>query len=187
MAVRDTIEIIDGVHAGTTRLSLKTQLERFGEIDICHKIGDPREDTPWVRFRDGSSAQNALDAIDKGDVLIDGVAIKAQWRGRKGPDNRGRDGDRGGNGRRGPARNVDRERDVGGTSRDLFLEQQRNRGGGGGGRGGRSRSRSGGRNRRSRSNSRRRGGRSRDRSYDRRPPPRNDSRDRGRDRDRYRR
>lgn len=50
----------DGVHSGTTRLSLKTQrgalrcvsalglrcftrLERFGDIDICHKIGDPRE------------------------------------------------------------------------------------------------------------------------------------------------
>ncbi|CAE7562475.1 unnamed protein product [Symbiodinium microadriaticum] len=63
MAARDTIEIIDGVHSGTTRLSLKTQLERFGEIDICHKIGDPREDTPWVRFRDSSAAQSALDAI----------------------------------------------------------------------------------------------------------------------------
>ncbi|CAL1172277.1 unnamed protein product [Cladocopium goreaui] len=48
MAVRDTIEIIDGVHSGTTRLSLKTQLERFGDIDICHKIGDPREEHPGI-------------------------------------------------------------------------------------------------------------------------------------------
>ncbi|CAE8645213.1 unnamed protein product, partial [Polarella glacialis] len=135
-AVRDTIEIIDGpsvitedgIHASTTRLSLKTQLERFGAIDICHKIGDPKEDTPWVRFRDPSAAQQAIDSIEKGDVLIDGVAIKAQWRGRKKEPPGGMKGRQG-------------------SSRDLFLET-RNKERGGGGRG-RSRSRS-----RRRSNSR---------------------------------
>eukprot|EP00435_Cladocopium_sp_Y103_P031715 s2510_g8.t1 len=109
MAVRDTIEIIDGVHSGTTRLSLKTQLERFGDIDICHKIGDPREDTPWVRFRDASAALAALDAIARGEVLIDGVPIKAQWRGRKKEPPGFKSGAR--------------------TSRDIYLEQQRARGG----------------------------------------------------------
>lgn len=33
----DTIEIVGGVHAGTKRLQLKSVLERYGEIDICHK------------------------------------------------------------------------------------------------------------------------------------------------------
>ncbi|CAK8987908.1 unnamed protein product [Durusdinium trenchii] len=68
MAVRDTIEIIDGVHSGTTRLSLKTQLERFGDIDICHKIGDPREDTPWVRFRAGLTWALSQLSFSKGSV-----------------------------------------------------------------------------------------------------------------------
>ncbi|CAJ1356841.1 unnamed protein product [Effrenium voratum] len=108
MAVRDTIEIIDGVHSGTTRLSLKTQLERFGEIDICHKIGDPREDTPWVRFRDSKGALSALDAIARGEVLIDGVPIKAQWRARRKEPPGFKSGAR--------------------TSRDIYLEQQQARG-----------------------------------------------------------
>ena len=33
----DTIEVVGGVHAGTKRLQLKSVLERYGEIDICHK------------------------------------------------------------------------------------------------------------------------------------------------------
>ena len=36
----DTIEIVGGVHAGTKRLQLKNVLERYGEIDICHKERD---------------------------------------------------------------------------------------------------------------------------------------------------
>ena len=31
-----------GVHAGTKRLQLKSVLERYGEIDICHKAGFPK-------------------------------------------------------------------------------------------------------------------------------------------------
>eukprot|EP00930_Biecheleria_cincta_P061724 TRINITY_DN4728_c0_g2_i1.p1 TRINITY_DN4728_c0_g2~~TRINITY_DN4728_c0_g2_i1.p1 ORF type:complete len:161 (+),score=23.66 TRINITY_DN4728_c0_g2_i1:130-612(+) len=138
MAVRDTIEITAGVHSSTTRLTIKQQLERFGAIDICHKIGDPQEDTPWVRFRDGSSADKALDAINRGEVLIDGVTIKAQWRGRK-KDSSG-----------GPRGNAAQQ---GRTSRDIFLEACR---------GGSKRSRSS-----STSRSRRRRGRGRSRSCSR--------------------
>eukprot|EP00416_Gambierdiscus_australes_P015605 CAMPEP_0171072494 /NCGR_PEP_ID=MMETSP0766_2-20121228/10896_1 /TAXON_ID=439317 /ORGANISM="Gambierdiscus australes, Strain CAWD 149" /LENGTH=221 /DNA_ID=CAMNT_0011529085 /DNA_START=123 /DNA_END=788 /DNA_ORIENTATION=+ len=83
MTSRDTIEITDGLVASTPRLALKQQLERYGEIDICHKIGDPKEDTPWVRFRDCSAAQEALQAIERGEVTLDGFTIKAQWRARK--------------------------------------------------------------------------------------------------------
>lgn len=157
MAVRDTIEIIDGVHSGTTRLSLKTQLERFGDIDICHKIGDPREDTPWVRFRDASAALAALDAIARGEVLIDGVPIKAQWRGRKKEPPGFKSGAR--------------------TSRDIYLEQQRARGG----RRGRSRSDSGSRHSRQRSrDGRRRDERSERSERNERNERRRDSRDRSR-------
>eukprot|EP00931_Biecheleriopsis_adriatica_P092414 TRINITY_DN66221_c0_g1_i1.p1 TRINITY_DN66221_c0_g1~~TRINITY_DN66221_c0_g1_i1.p1 ORF type:complete len:193 (+),score=31.49 TRINITY_DN66221_c0_g1_i1:41-619(+) len=115
MSIRDTIEIIGGVHSGTKRLSIKNELERYGEIDICHKVGDPIQHVPWIRFRDGSSAEKAIEAISRGEVLIDGVAIKAQWKERK--------------------KNDFADDRKGHSSRDLFLaEQERRSGGGGGGR-----------------------------------------------------
>eukprot|EP00930_Biecheleria_cincta_P081906 TRINITY_DN7139_c0_g1_i1.p1 TRINITY_DN7139_c0_g1~~TRINITY_DN7139_c0_g1_i1.p1 ORF type:complete len:187 (+),score=26.26 TRINITY_DN7139_c0_g1_i1:185-745(+) len=77
---KDTIEITDGIHAATNRRVLKTTLERFGEIDICHKIGDPREDPVWVRYRYSSSAEKALEEINKGTVFLGGVPLKAQWK-----------------------------------------------------------------------------------------------------------
>ncbi|CAE7810570.1 unnamed protein product, partial [Symbiodinium sp. KB8] len=73
-------EIVGGVHAGTKRLQLKSVLERYGEIDICHKVGDPVQHIPWVRFVNASGARQAMDAIDRQEVLIDGVAIKARWK-----------------------------------------------------------------------------------------------------------
>ena len=43
----DTIEIVGGVHAGTKRLQLKSVLERYGEIDICHKALVIPKDPNW--------------------------------------------------------------------------------------------------------------------------------------------
>eukprot|EP00434_Breviolum_minutum_P035845 symbB.v1.2.031744.t1/scaffold3487.1/size55659/7 len=161
----DTIEVVGGVHAGTKRLQLKSVLERYGEIDICHKVGDPIQHIPWVRFVNASGARQAMDAIERQEVLIDGVAIKARWK------PRGKD-------------NLADER-KGYTSRDIFMAEKERKGGGGGGGGGGSRAlmqekRRGSRSR-SRSNGRRnaRGGggggsralmddrpRDRDRGYD---------------------
>ncbi|CAK9103744.1 Hypothetical protein SCF082_LOCUS48447 [Durusdinium trenchii] len=109
----DTIEIVGGVHAGTKRLQLKSVLERYGEIDICHKVGDPIQHIPWVRFVNASGARQAMDAIDRQEVLIDGVAIKARWK------PRGKD-------------NLADER-KGYTSRDIFMAERDRKGGGGGG------------------------------------------------------
>ncbi|CAE7829589.1 unnamed protein product [Symbiodinium sp. CCMP2592] len=159
----DTIEIVGGVHAGTKRLQLKSVLERYGEIDICHKVGDPVQHIPWVRFVNASGARQAMDAIDRQEVLIDGVAIKARWK------PRGKD-------------NTADER-KGYTSRDIFMAEKQRKGGGGGGgsrellnqssrRSSRSRSRSNGR-RNARGGGG--GGGSRSMIYDDRP----------RDRDRY--
>eukprot|EP00438_Fugacium_kawagutii_P001249 Skav223445 [mRNA] locus=scaffold350:775840:778514:- [translate_table: standard] len=113
----DTIEIVGGVHAGTKRLQLKSVLERYGEIDICHKVGDPIQHIPWVRFVNASGARQAMDAIERQEVLIDGVAIKARWK------PRGKD-------------NLADER-KGYTSRDIFLAEKERKGGGGGGGGSR--------------------------------------------------
>eukprot|EP00931_Biecheleriopsis_adriatica_P101419 TRINITY_DN7655_c4_g1_i1.p1 TRINITY_DN7655_c4_g1~~TRINITY_DN7655_c4_g1_i1.p1 ORF type:complete len:183 (+),score=22.51 TRINITY_DN7655_c4_g1_i1:81-629(+) len=167
MSFKDTIEITDGVHAATNRRVLKTALEQFGEIDICHKIGDPREDPVWIRYRYSKDAEKALEEINKGNVFLGGVPLKAQWKTRsKEPPGRldlahgimkeghtSRDlyqasssgrGDRGGRDRGGGS-SRDLYSSGGGSSRDLY----------GGGR-------EGGRRRRSRSRSRSRDDRRRD-------------------------
>ena len=129
------------------------------------QVGDPIQHIPWVRFVNASGARQAMDAIERQEVLIDGVAIKARWK------PRGKD-------------NLADER-KGYTSRDIFMAEKERKGGGGGGGGGGSRAlmqekRRGSRSR-SRSNGRRnaRGGggggsralmddrpRDRDRGYD---------------------
>eukprot|EP00930_Biecheleria_cincta_P046056 TRINITY_DN31767_c0_g1_i1.p1 TRINITY_DN31767_c0_g1~~TRINITY_DN31767_c0_g1_i1.p1 ORF type:complete len:191 (+),score=28.88 TRINITY_DN31767_c0_g1_i1:79-651(+) len=161
----DTIEIIGGVHSGTKRLTLKSELERFGDIDICHKVGDPVQHRPWVRFRDASGAQRAMDGIAKGEVRIDGVAIQAQWKERGKDQTAMRDA-------------IERK---GQTSRDIFLaEQERRRGGGGSSRDLYQSSRSA--RSRSRSDRRQRGSGRNDRDRDDSSDDRHDRRDRHDDR-----
>mmetsp|Transcript_86145 Transcript_86145/g.216807 ORF Transcript_86145/g.216807 Transcript_86145/m.216807 type:complete len:153 (+) Transcript_86145:66-524(+) len=147
MAGSRTIQITSGVYVNTTRMWLKKELERFGEIDVCH-MGNrerPEEEPPWVRFNSPKAAEDALAAIEKGEVFVDGAQLKAEWRS--------------GVGRPAPSREkTTSRRDLDFSSRDLMM--------GGGGGGGRDRDRSRSR-KRSRSRRRRRDSRSRSRDRDR--------------------
>jgi len=121
-----TIEITDGVVETTSRMWLKKEMERFGEVDVCHmgNRNNPTEEPPWVRFTRPNSAESALAAIRAGQVFVDGLMVKADWRSsRKGPP--------------APTREQHSRRDLEVTSRDLFMEQRDRGGGGGGGGGGR--------------------------------------------------
>mmetsp|Transcript_38469 Transcript_38469/g.90464 ORF Transcript_38469/g.90464 Transcript_38469/m.90464 type:complete len:181 (+) Transcript_38469:77-619(+) len=176
-----TIEFTGGVVSTTSRLWLKREMERFGEVDVCHmgNRDNPVEEPPWVRFKDSQAAEKALEAIKNSQVVLDGNVLEAEWKANR----------RGGGG--GFPRDAVSRRDLEVNSRDLFLEQERarvrggDRGGGGGG-GNRGGDRGGDRGRGGRSRSR---GRRRDDSRDR--GRRSRSRDRGRrsrsrDRDRRR-
>lgn len=75
-----TIRIIGGLSQQTSRLWLKKQMERFGPVDICH-TGNRHSQTaehPWVRFTTTTSAQTALEAAQKGELIIDGTQIQAE-------------------------------------------------------------------------------------------------------------
>eukprot|EP00933_Yihiella_yeosuensis_P071534 TRINITY_DN79736_c0_g1_i1.p1 TRINITY_DN79736_c0_g1~~TRINITY_DN79736_c0_g1_i1.p1 ORF type:complete len:176 (-),score=29.91 TRINITY_DN79736_c0_g1_i1:247-774(-) len=158
-----TIEFPGGCGASTTRMILKRALETYGSIEVCHmgNRDDPEREPPWVRFSDPKAADAALEAINSGQVVINGNIMKAERTTRRGPPPQ--------------VREQNREQEIG--SRELFLQRQR--GGGGGGGGG---DRGGGGSRRSRSRGGDRGGRDR-RDRDSR---RDRDRDRGRDRDRRR-
>mmetsp|Transcript_73655 Transcript_73655/g.159374 ORF Transcript_73655/g.159374 Transcript_73655/m.159374 type:complete len:165 (+) Transcript_73655:117-611(+) len=144
-----TIEITSLVNVTTTRMILKREMERFGQVDVCHMGNrqNPRDEPPWVRFANSKVAEDALTAIKAGQVVIDGVVITAEKSNKRGPPLHPRE---------------PRDQEFG--SRELFLNQGYGGGGGGrrGDRGGRSRSRGRGRGK-SRSRSRGRG-RSRSRS-----------------------
>eukprot|EP00747_Dinoflagellata_sp_TGD_P197225 gnl/TRDRNA2_/TRDRNA2_68351_c0_seq1.p3 gnl/TRDRNA2_/TRDRNA2_68351_c0~~gnl/TRDRNA2_/TRDRNA2_68351_c0_seq1.p3 ORF type:complete len:158 (-),score=17.06 gnl/TRDRNA2_/TRDRNA2_68351_c0_seq1:300-773(-) len=113
-----TITITEGVSVSTSRLSLKAQMDRFGEIDVCHMGSrtNPEDEPPWIRFKDPQACERAVEAINRGEVYVDGIPIKATVR----------------NTRRAPPpppqeRGVQR-RDLEVNSRDLFMERQRDRG-----------------------------------------------------------
>jgi len=98
-----------------SRLWLKREMERFGRIEVCH-TGNRQNlaaEPPWVRFEKASSAEVALQAINSGQVLLEGVPIKAEYK-------------RGGRMGGGPPRQLGRrEQDMEITSRDMFREDRR--------------------------------------------------------------
>mmetsp|Transcript_52553 Transcript_52553/g.113711 ORF Transcript_52553/g.113711 Transcript_52553/m.113711 type:complete len:156 (-) Transcript_52553:88-555(-) len=149
----NTLEITSGVVETTSRMWLKKEMERFGPVDVCHmgNRSNPQEEPPWVRFVNPQSCEDALASVKAGQVFLDGLMVQAQYK----------------SGRRGPAPSSapSTRRDLEVSSRDLFMEQERQRIRGGP---------------RERERDRRRS-RSRSRSRRRR---RSSSRDRGRDRHR---
>merc|ERR1712137_81345 len=111
-----TIQITGGVVA--TRLWLKKEMERFGRVEVCHTgnrqnpIGEP----PWVRFATLTQAESALEAINGGQVLIDGCTIQAQFKSSRPPPPPQRTAP--------VPRRSERDMDI--TSRDI-AQQLRNR------------------------------------------------------------
>ncbi|CAJ1352376.1 unnamed protein product [Effrenium voratum] len=107
------IQITEGMVPGINRLALKGHMEQFGQVDLVHMGNrqNPEEEPPKVRFSTPEAAQRALDAINAGQVVIDGMLLKAQFMQGKG---RGR----------GQAP-TPHERNLEVTSRDLFLERER--------------------------------------------------------------
>lgn len=81
-----TIEIIEGCTERTSRLGLKKAMQIYGEIDACHMgdravMGDAFTEYPLVRFKSQTAAENALTALKAGQVYLDGIPLKGEWRG----------------------------------------------------------------------------------------------------------
>ncbi|CAE7867112.1 APUM1 [Symbiodinium microadriaticum] len=70
------IQITEGVVPGINRLALKGHMEQFGQVDLVH-MGN-RQNPEEVRFSTPEAAQ-ALEAINAGQVVIDGMLLKAQY------------------------------------------------------------------------------------------------------------
>eukprot|EP00913_Durusdinium_trenchii_P036049 g33731.t1 len=61
-------------------------MQIYGEIDACHMgdravMGDNFTEYPLVRFKSQTAAENALTALKAGQVYLDGIPLKGEWRG----------------------------------------------------------------------------------------------------------
>merc|ERR1712113_909493 len=75
-----TIQITEGVVR--SRLTLKSEMERFGRVEVCYMGNrhDPLAEPPWVRFEKASSADLALQAINSDQVVFDGGTVRAEFK-----------------------------------------------------------------------------------------------------------
>merc|ERR1712070_762878 len=73
--------------AVANRIWLKGQMEQFGRVEICHTGNrmNPEAEPPWVRFVTTGSAESALQAINAGQVLMDGQAMRAEMKSNRRP------------------------------------------------------------------------------------------------------
>eukprot|EP00746_Dinoflagellata_sp_MGD_P135098 gnl/MRDRNA2_/MRDRNA2_69015_c0_seq1.p1 gnl/MRDRNA2_/MRDRNA2_69015_c0~~gnl/MRDRNA2_/MRDRNA2_69015_c0_seq1.p1 ORF type:complete len:174 (+),score=26.20 gnl/MRDRNA2_/MRDRNA2_69015_c0_seq1:76-597(+) len=76
----NTIEIQSGVSELTSRIALKKLMSSFGEVEVCH-IGNRGKDKPFIRFREPASAEQALQAVKAGQVILEGNLVTADYRG----------------------------------------------------------------------------------------------------------
>mmetsp|Transcript_98439 Transcript_98439/g.175318 ORF Transcript_98439/g.175318 Transcript_98439/m.175318 type:complete len:646 (-) Transcript_98439:203-2140(-) len=164
------LEVSDGITEHSSRVALKGVFQNFGDVVSCWvpPVDRRGNDKASVRFANTESAEAAKNACDAGQVFLQGMMVKANWR--------SSGGRRVGNSDLGElSRANDYEE---GGMRQLALEDPRNRRGG---RDDRRRSRSRGK-RRSRSRGRR--SRDRERAGDRRDRGGRRERDRSRSRER---
>ena len=171
------LDLVQGITEYSSRIALKMLFTQFGEVTACWipPLEHRSNERAYVKFGTTKAAQAAFEASQAGQLFLDGVALKAEWR-------------------MAPARTQDsRDFEARGsnlmTSRDLMRAQIRGGGkgggGGGGGKGGRRDLDSGG----SRAlmmdrvgGSRRNDDRERDREKDKKAKDRERSRDRDRKR-----
>lgn len=75
-----TIQITEGVVR--SRLQLKSEMERFGRVETVYMGNrhDPQAEPPLVRFQTSANAASALEAINAGSVLFDGLTVKAAFK-----------------------------------------------------------------------------------------------------------
>eukprot|EP00403_Amphidinium_massartii_P040981 CAMPEP_0178443272 /NCGR_PEP_ID=MMETSP0689_2-20121128/38775_1 /TAXON_ID=160604 /ORGANISM="Amphidinium massartii, Strain CS-259" /LENGTH=183 /DNA_ID=CAMNT_0020067205 /DNA_START=60 /DNA_END=608 /DNA_ORIENTATION=+ len=166
------LSLTDGVSELSSRLAVKMLFTQFGEVAACWlpPIDARGKEFAYVRFNTETAAEAAMEAAQSGQLYLDGVRLKAEWRAQEGEH---RSSDAQDHDRQPVHSSIVRSRnnrdfDAKGsnleTSRELMLREQKARQAAGGGQRKKKRSRSRKRKRsHSRSRSRSRKSRKRDR------------------------
>ncbi|CAE7208062.1 unnamed protein product [Symbiodinium pilosum] len=116
------LDLVQGITEYSSRIALKMLFQQFGEVTACWipPLEHRSNERAYVKFGTTKAAQAAFEASQAGQLFLDGVSLKAEWR-------------------MAPARTQDaRDFEARGsnlmTSRDLMRAQMRGGGKGGSGR-----------------------------------------------------
>jgi len=66
---------IEGLPETSSRITLKREMDRWGEVIGCH-MGTRSVDLPIVRFKTRDQAEKVVAALKAGEIIIDHVVIK---------------------------------------------------------------------------------------------------------------
>eukprot|EP00927_Polykrikos_kofoidii_P063582 TRINITY_DN58422_c0_g1_i1.p2 TRINITY_DN58422_c0_g1~~TRINITY_DN58422_c0_g1_i1.p2 ORF type:complete len:200 (-),score=41.21 TRINITY_DN58422_c0_g1_i1:157-756(-) len=115
MAPTTALDLTQGITEYSSRIALKMLFGQFGEVTACWipPLEHRGNERAYVKFATSKAAQAALDAAHQGQLFLDGVCLKAEWR-------------------MAPARTQDsRDFEARGsnlmTSRDLMRQEAKNR------------------------------------------------------------
>mmetsp|Transcript_21158 Transcript_21158/g.46654 ORF Transcript_21158/g.46654 Transcript_21158/m.46654 type:complete len:205 (+) Transcript_21158:78-692(+) len=76
------LNLTSGITEYSSRIALKMLFGQFGEVTACWipPLEARRNELAYVKFNTAAAAQAALDAASAGQLYLDGVCLKAEWR-----------------------------------------------------------------------------------------------------------
>ncbi|EER16480.1 FUS-interacting serine-arginine-rich protein, putative [Perkinsus marinus ATCC 50983] len=83
-AQQNAIDIVAGLTPAANRIGLKQVFQKYGDITVCWlpPVDKRNEMAAYIRYERSDSAQAALAACDSGEVVLNGIPLKAEYRSR---------------------------------------------------------------------------------------------------------
>merc|ERR1740138_1161935 len=80
-----TIDLTAGITEMSSRMTLKALFSQFGEVTACWipPLENRGTQPAYVKFGSAVAAEAAMAAVATGTFLMDGVAVKAEWKSTK--------------------------------------------------------------------------------------------------------
>jgi len=76
------LDLVSGITEYSSRIALKMLFGQFGEVTACWipPLDSRRNERAYVKFGTTKAAQAAMDAASAGQLFLDGVPLRAEWR-----------------------------------------------------------------------------------------------------------
>ncbi|KAF4703844.1 40S ribosomal protein S3-1, partial [Perkinsus olseni] len=83
-AQQNAIDIVAGLTPAANRIGLKQVFQKYGDITVCWlpPVDKRNEMAAYIRYERSDSAKAALAACDSGEVVLNGIPLKAEYRSR---------------------------------------------------------------------------------------------------------
>ncbi|EEQ98229.1 hypothetical protein Pmar_PMAR002048 [Perkinsus marinus ATCC 50983] len=83
-AQQNAIDIVAGLTPAANRIGLKQVFQKYGDITVCWlpPVDKRNEMAAYIRYENSDCAKAALAACDSGEVVLNGIPLKAEYRSR---------------------------------------------------------------------------------------------------------